>query len=85
VRKRLRWESEAPRLPKHPYRDTAILYAVLAGVIVLVSWLTGGSAGRAVVVAAFFFVLATAWSWSRFRTRIRDEARRKAGGATRLP
>ncbi len=30
--------------PKHPYRDTLLIYGVLATVIVLVAWLTGWSA-----------------------------------------
>ena len=85
MRKRLRWDSETPRLPRHPYRDTLFMYATLAAIIVLVSWLTGGSVRRAVVIAAFFFVIATAWSWSRFRARLREEARSRTRGTTRLP
>jgi hypothetical protein len=38
----LRWEREEKR-PRHPYRDTAIFYAVLAGMIVLVTALTNGN------------------------------------------
>ena len=38
---RLRWEREE-RGPRHPYRDAAILYAVFAGIIVLVTGLSGG-------------------------------------------
>ena len=85
MRRRLRWESEAPRLPSRPYRDSAILYAVLAVVVVFVAWATGGSLGRAVVIAGLFFVAATAWSWSHFRTRLRAEARKKNRGATGPP
>jgi hypothetical protein len=32
---------------------------------------------RAVVIGAFFFVAATAWSWRRWRERLRDEERRR--------
>ena len=39
---RLRWEREEPR-PRHPYRDTVIFNAVLAGIIVLVTALTHGN------------------------------------------
>ncbi len=67
--------SERPRtpLPKRPYRDTAILNVVLAGLIVLISWATGGDLGRAVVFAILFFVVATAWGWWRFRQRLGKE------------
>jgi hypothetical protein len=60
--------NEPPRVPfpKRPYRDTALLNLVLAGLIVLISWATGGDAGRAVVFAILYFVVATAWSWWRF-------------------
>jgi hypothetical protein len=30
--KRLRWDSPRP-VPRHPYRDTAVSYAVLAGIV----------------------------------------------------
>ncbi|NUR76564.1 MAG: hypothetical protein HOQ28_09815 [Thermoleophilia bacterium] len=63
-------------LPKHPYRDTLILYGVFAALIVLVAWLTGGGVGRAVVVALLFYVVASAWSVSRWRNRLREEAAR---------
>ena len=39
------------RTPKHPIRDSAIVYAGLAGVIVGFSLATGGSPGRAAVTA----------------------------------
>jgi hypothetical protein len=85
VKRRLRWESEPPRLPSRPYRDSALLYAVMAVVVVLVAWATGGSLGRALLIAGLFFVAATAWTWSRFRTRLREEQRRKDSGESRLP
>jgi membrane protein implicated in regulation of membrane protease activity len=71
----------APPIPKHPYRDTAIAYGVMAGVLVLIAWLTGGDVVRAALVAFVFFVVATCWSWWRFRTRIRDRAARAAAAA----
>jgi len=60
--------------PQHPYRDSLVLNLVLASVIVVVSGLTGGDVGRSLVIAAVFVVLATAWSWWRFRRRIEREA-----------
>lgn len=70
-----------PSLPKHPYRDTAAAYGIMACVLVLAAVLLGGAVARTVVVAAAFFVGATAWSWWRFRTRIREEAARATGTA----
>ena len=60
----------ARQVPKRPYRDSLLLHLALAIVIVLVSWLTGGALGRALVFAAVYFVLATAWSWWRFRQQL---------------
>jgi Flp pilus assembly protein TadB len=70
-------QTERPRaLPLRPYRDSALLFAVLAGVIVLVTLLTGGSLLKAILVAGGFFVLATGWTWWRFRIRIERERER---------
>lgn len=77
-------ERPRPPLPKHPYRDSAVAYGVMAVVLVLGSVLLGGDVVRTAIVAAAFFVVATGWSWWRFRVRIRDEAARAArstGGA----
>jgi membrane protein implicated in regulation of membrane protease activity len=59
-------------IPAHPYRDTAVAYGVLSVLLVVVAWLTGGDAFRAILVAVAFFVVATAWSWWKFRGRIRE-------------
>jgi Flp pilus assembly protein TadB len=74
--RRLQWGGvpEAPP-PKHPYRDTLLVYAGFAVVIVLLAWATGGGVLRAVVIAAVFYVVASAWSISRWRRRMRDEGR----------
>ena len=69
-------QRELPPLPKRPYRDSLVLYAVLGVVIVVVSWATGGDLGRALVVATAFVLVATAWSWWRFRQRLEREVRR---------
>jgi hypothetical protein len=60
-------------LPKRPYRDSVILNVVLAALIVLISWATGGDLGRAFVFAGLYFVVATAWAWWRFRQRLEQE------------
>ena len=66
----LQWPgpSGAPR-SKRPYRDAALVYAGLAGAIVVFAALTGGSLGRAAVTAVFFFVVATAWTWFHMRRK----------------
>lgn len=71
-----------PRTPRgdvalsaHAYRDSALAYGALALVIVGLALLTGGDVLRAVIIACVFFVVATGWSWWRFRARIAtDEA-----------
>jgi hypothetical protein len=73
----------ADALPRHPYRDSAVLHSVLGVVILGVAWLTGGDLAKALVVAALYVVVATGWSWFRFRRRIaqvtRPETRGRAG------
>jgi hypothetical protein len=71
--KELRWDRPRRPIPRHPYRDTAILYAVLAGVVVGGTALTGGDVRRAIIIACALFVGATAYSWWRWRERIRAE------------
>jgi len=61
-------------VPKHPYRDTALFNGALAGILLLVAWLTGGSLDRALGWAAIYFVAATAWGWWSFRRRLEREA-----------
>lgn len=63
-----------PPIPKHPYRDTAILHAVLALLICGLALLTGGDLGTAALVSMGYFLVATAWSWWRFAHRIRSSA-----------
>jgi asparagine N-glycosylation enzyme membrane subunit Stt3 len=67
--------TEALPLPSHPYRDSAIFYGVLAAILIGVTYWTGGGILRAVLIAIGFFVVATAFTWLRFRTKIaeRDE------------
>jgi hypothetical protein len=62
-----------PKLPRHPFRDTAILYGVLAVIIVVVSAVTGGGVARGIAIGVVFFVVATGWSWWRFRERLARE------------
>jgi Flp pilus assembly protein TadB len=75
LRPRRSRDPERP-LPKRPYRDTAIFYGVLAAIVVVVALVTGGSIGRALVIAVLFFGVATGWSWWRFRERLAQRGRR---------
>jgi hypothetical protein len=71
-------------VPKRPYRDSAIFYGVLAIVLVVVAYATAGALLRAVLFGAGFFLIATAWSWWRFRKRIEaDDAEARRSGAER--
>ena len=74
MRSRRRLGQNLP-LPAHPYRSSAVFYGVLALLIVLVALLTGGRVPRAVAFAVAFFVVATGWSWWRFRKRMEEERR----------
>jgi hypothetical protein len=78
--RRLRWEpperTTDPSIPKRPYRDTALVYAGMAVVIVVIATLTGGSFVNAVLIAAAFFVIATLWSWRNWRNRLRADRTR---------
>jgi hypothetical protein len=72
--KRLRWETPERRpVPKHPVRDSALVYALMAAVIVGVGVATGGSIGRSLVIAVLFYVAAMAWAVFRWRQKLRDE------------
>ncbi len=58
-----------PPTPPRAYRGSAIVHAVLALVILLVAAISGGGLVRALLVAAAYFVIATGWTWFRFRQR----------------
>jgi hypothetical protein len=71
-------------LPKHPYRDSALLYAGFAVVYLVIVGVTGGTvvpkigAGSpfaigALPIAVVCFVLATGYSWWRIRERLEAE------------
>jgi Flp pilus assembly protein TadB len=80
-RRRVDWGNRSPDpLPKRPYRDTVAVNGGLAVVIILVAWLTGGRLRNAVIIAAAFFVVATAWSFRVWRNKLREadaQARRR--------
>jgi Flp pilus assembly protein TadB len=55
--------------PRLAYRYSVMVIFALACLIVLIAWATGGDLGRAVVFAAGYFLIATAWAWWRARQR----------------
>jgi hypothetical protein len=63
-------------LPKHPFRDSAVLYGALAGIVVAVGILTNAEVLETAAVACAFFVIATGYSWWRFRQRLAEGGRR---------
>jgi Flp pilus assembly protein TadB len=69
--RRLRWSVPEGSSTRHPYRDTVIVYAGLAVIVVLVALATGGGIVRALVVAAVFFAVASSWAFYRLRRRAR--------------
>jgi hypothetical protein len=75
--RRLRWSFPESDIPKRPYRDSAIFYAILAVFVVVLAVATGGGVLRAIVFAAAAFVLATLYSWWRWRARLKREAKKE--------
>jgi hypothetical protein len=74
----LRWGLPEAPIPKHPYRDTLLVYAFFAALVVLLAWVTGGSVGKAVLIAIVVWAAASVWSIARWRQRIQREAARAA-------
>jgi len=65
------------RRSQHPYRDSAIVYAVLGTVVIIVAVVTGSHIVPAIVAGIAAFVLATAWTWWRLRSREQQQQRRR--------
>ena len=76
-KRKLRWDGTPRTTPRHPYRDSVIVYAVLAVVVVGVTALTGGNMRAALIIAPMLFVVATGYSWWRWRKREREEAEKQ--------
>ena len=51
----------------HPYRDSAIVYGILAALVILIAVLTGGRVAWSIVLGIAAFVLAMGWTWWRLR------------------
>jgi hypothetical protein len=78
-------ESATPR-QKRPFRDSALFYAALTVLFVIIAWASGAAmlprieddridAIGAVPVALACFVIATAYAWWRLRRRLQTERR----------
>jgi hypothetical protein len=77
-KRHLRWGLPEPPTPKHPYRDTLLVYGGFAVVVVLLGWATGGSLAKSILFAGVVWVVACAWSLARWHQRLRREAARRA-------
>jgi hypothetical protein len=66
----------AKRRSQHPYRDSALIYATLGAIVVIVAVLSGSRVLPAVIAGVGAFVLATLWTWWRLRARERTPSRR---------
>jgi hypothetical protein len=73
TRQEIRRKTDLIPIPSHPYRDSAIFYGVLSAILIGVTYWTGGHVLRAVLIGVGFFVLATAFSWYRFRTKLAEQ------------
>jgi membrane protein DedA with SNARE-associated domain len=62
-------------LPRHPFRNSAIFYGVLAAGVVAFGLITDNDVTETVLIAVAFFVLATGYTWWRFRQRMQREER----------
>ena len=72
----LRWDRpQDGEFPERPYRDTALVYAGFAVVIVIVAVVTGGGLVRALAYAFGFWVLATAYGMWRWHSKLRERKR----------
>ncbi len=62
-------------MPRRAFRDSAIFYAVLACAIVGFGVLTDNELTQTIIIAVAFFVVATGYSWWRFRQRLAQEGK----------
>ncbi len=60
------------RKSTRPYRDSALAYAALGSLVVIFAYVTGSSLLRSLAGGVAAFVLATAYTWWRVRTRQRQ-------------
>jgi Flp pilus assembly protein TadB len=63
------------RRSTRPYRDSALAYAALGSLVVIFAYVTGSSLLRSLAGGVVAFVLATAYTWWRVRSRQRQAER----------
>jgi uncharacterized membrane protein YoaK (UPF0700 family) len=63
---------QRPRRPPRPYRDSALIYAAFAVIVIVLATVTGGSILWATAAALVAFVLATGLTWRNLRQRGRE-------------
>jgi predicted tellurium resistance membrane protein TerC len=71
--KKLHWQMHDRSLPRHPYRDSAIVYGSLGALVVLIAVATGGSVVKALIYGGAAFLGATSYSWWRLREKLRKQ------------
>jgi predicted tellurium resistance membrane protein TerC len=67
----------ARRRSQHPYRDSVIAYGVLGALVVVLGYATGSGLLKSVAGGVAAFLLATAWTWWRLRSRERATERQE--------
>ena len=67
----------ARRKSKRPYRDSALAYAGLGALVAVIAYASGSSLVRSLVGGVAAFVLATAYTWWRMRSREREAERQE--------
>ena len=68
--------TEQPRAQRL-FRDSALLYAGMAIVFVVLVFITGGNMAVAIPVALGCFVVATGYAWWKLKQRLEEEQRRQ--------
>ena len=63
------------RRSTRPYRDSALAYGVLGSLVVIFAYVTGSSLLRSLAGGVAAFLLATAYTWWRVRSRQRQAER----------
>jgi hypothetical protein len=79
TRRMLRWRGRPTPVPAHPYRDSLIVFAGMAAIIVVFGWATGGGLTHAIIIAAAFFVAANLYNIGRWHSRLSESRRRDEG------
>ena len=63
------------RKSTRPYRDSALAYAALGSLVVIFAYVTGSGLLKSLAGGTAAFLLATAYTWWRLRSRERETER----------